>query len=77
MNACINREGIANILCIPILYKYGYYVTCDTKEELILYTPEGKSINFLRNYGYCEVITYVHLSTTEYGVMIVNTIKIV
>ena len=64
MNACINREGITNILCIPILYKYGYYVTYDTKEELILYTPEGKSIIFLRNYGYCEVITYVHLSST-------------
>ena len=60
----INPEVIDNILYIKIIEKYSYCVTYDTKEELIMYTPEGKMINLKRDYGGCEGIPYMELRNT-------------
>ena len=36
INTWINPEGMANILSITRLEKYGYCVTYDTKEEWVV-----------------------------------------
>ena len=41
MDTWINLEVISNILSIPRLEKYYYCITYDTKEEWVIYTPEG------------------------------------
>ena len=41
-DTCINPEVIANILYIPKLEKVGYRVIHETKDEWVVYIPEGK-----------------------------------
>ena len=49
LDTWINPEGISKIIFIPIIKKYGYHITCGTKEEWVVYTPEGGKINLNHN----------------------------
>ena len=40
-----------------------------------MYTPEGKNINFKRDYGECEGITYTKMRNKESGVMEIQTLR--
>ena len=65
LDTWINPEGITNIISTPNIYNDVYCITYYTKEERIVYTPEGKMINFKRNNRYFEGIRYIDLSNTE------------
>ena len=46
---CINPDGISKIFSIPRIYKSVYRNTYGTKEEWVIYTPEGGNSDFKRN----------------------------
>ena len=72
MDTWINPQIIINILSNLKLYKAGYNITYDTKGDWVVYTPEGKSINFKHESGYCEGMTCMNLSETGSEVILLH-----
>ena len=69
----INPEVTSNIFSTPKLKKDGYKIIHDTKGEYLVYTPEGKVINFKRDYAHCKGITYLRKTGSE--VIILQTLR--
>ena len=52
----INEEGIGKLLSIPQLEKDGFRVTTDTYGEWVIYSPQGKKLQFKQDTGLPENI---------------------
>ena len=50
-NFWLNEQGIANLLYIPQLKKYGYTIDYNTKRDWVVTTPEGKCLLFQKDTG--------------------------
>ena len=61
----LNKNGIANLIYIPMLEADGYVVRTDTKGEWQVLTPEGKIIPFKRDTGMCVGMPYIDLRDYE------------
>ena len=75
LDTWINPEVISNIISITKIEKSGYCITYDTKEEWVVYTPEGKNIIIKRDSGECEGMKYVELINTEPGIAAIKTVR--
>ena len=57
----LNCNGIANLLSIPQLEKYGQRITYNTLKYWIVYTHEGVKVKFKRDTNICNHITYIYM----------------
>ena len=71
----LNKNGIANLISIPMLEADGYVVRTDTKGEWQVLTPEGKIIPFKRDTGMCVGMPYIDLRDYEQGLVLIETIR--
>ena len=58
-NFWLNEQGIANLLSIPQLEKYGYTIDYNTKCDWVVTTPEVRFILFKKDTVICEGMPYL------------------
>ena len=73
--AWLNKQGIANLLSIPMLEAAGYVVSSHTKKDWVVFTPKGKKIVFKRDTGVTKGMLYIDLRTNKAGLAMINTVR--
>ena len=71
----VNKNGIANLLSIPMLEKAGYVVTTHTKKDWKVISPEGEEIVFARDTGLCEGMPFIDLREQSRGWALIETVR--
>ena len=70
-----NKEGIANLISIPMPEASGYIVFTHTHIYWVLTTPEGKDITFKCDKGVCTGMPYIDLCNQKEGLIMIETVR--
>ena len=70
----LNKQGLTNILSIPLLEKTGYRVTYDTLGDWEVHSATGETTTFQRDVGMCERMPYVDLHSSQTAVVLIQTV---
>ena len=73
--AWLNKQGIANLLSIPMLEASGYVVFSHTKKDWVVFTSKGKKIVFKRDTGVTKGMPYINLHTNKAGLVMIETVR--
>ena len=70
-----NEQGVANLISIPMLKKYGYSVSKTTNGEWKVVTPGGDTIPFKRDKGLTVGLPYIDLCEHQEGLALIETVR--
>ena len=71
----LNEQGIANLLSIPQLDKYGCVINHITNRDWVVTTPEGKTLLFQKDVCMCEGMTYLYLRGNHDAFVMIQTAR--
>ena len=71
----LNKNGIANLLCIPQLEQDGFVIYYNTKHNWTVTTPQGKEIMFRKDTSLCEFMSYIDMRKHQKGVAMLETVQ--
>ena len=75
IEACLNKQGIANLFSVPMLESAGYIVSSHMKKDWVVFTPKGKKIVFKRGTGITKGMPYIDLRTNKVGLAMIETVR--
>jgi hypothetical protein len=75
LHVWLNKNGIANLILIPILEADGCEVSTQTKGVWVVYTPAGEKTVFKRDTRVCRGMPYIDLREKMDGFALIETIE--
>ena len=57
----LNKQGIANLISLPMLEASGYIVSTHTHGQWVVTSPQGNKTTFKRDTGMCIGMPYIDL----------------
>ena len=71
----LNEQGIANLLSIPQLEKYGYVINYTTNRDWVVTTPERKTVMFQKDVDMCKGMPYLDVRGNHDAFVMIQTFR--